>query len=241
MYDWLFQNIDRYFVCEKVLKETSRGRVELLRHRERGQRVICRRFQGNPGVYRKLLSVSSKNLPKVLAVAEQEGQVIVLEEFITGDTLDTLLREGLMDETETREIATGVCRALWVLHALGAVHRDVKPENIILSGSRTVLIDFDAARLQRADSGPDTQVLGTMGYAAPEQFGMAQSDARTDIYAVGVLINVMLTGEHPSRALAPGRLGRIVTRCTQISPEKRYPDIPHLLEAISSRRMEREA
>lgn len=234
MYDWLLKNIAEHFVCEKVLKETARGRVEQLRHRESGQRVICRRFLGNPEVYRKLLSVSSENLPKVLAVAEQDGQVIVLEEFITGDTLDALLREGLMDEAETREIAGGVCRALWVLHSLGAVHRDVKPENIILSGSRTVLIDFDAARLQRADSGPDTQILGTMGYAAPEQFGLAQSDARTDIYAVGVLINVMRTGEHPSRDLAPGRLGRVVTRCTQISPEQRYPDIPHLLKALQS-------
>lgn len=238
MYDWLFQTIERCFVCEKVLKETSRGRVERLRHRESGQRVICRRFLGNAEVYQKLLSVSSENLPKVLAVAEQDGNVIVLEEFISGDTLDTLLRDGLMDETETREIVSGVCRALWVLHSMGAVHRDVKPENIILSGSRTVLIDFDAARLQRADSGPDTQILGTMGYAAPEQFGVAQSDARTDIYAVGVLINVMRTGEHPSRKLTPGRLGRIVTHCTQISPEKRYPDIPRLLEAIQAQGVE---
>ena len=91
-----------------------------------------------------------------------------------------------------------MCKALWVLHSLGAVHRDVKPENIILRGSEAVLIDFDAARLYKPEESGDTQVLGTTGFAAPEQYGLSQTDRRADIYAVGILMNVMLTGEHPS-------------------------------------------
>ncbi len=75
-------------------------------------------------------------------------------------------------------------------------------------------------------------MLGTTGFAAPEQYGLSQSDVRTDIYALGVLINVMLTGEHPSRRLAEGRMGRVVQRCTQVNPEKRYKDVLHLMEAI---------
>ena len=61
---------------------------------------------------------------------------------------------------------------------------------------------------------------------------MSQSDPRADIYAVGILINVMLTGEHPSKRLAEGRLGRVVERCTRVNPERRYPDILRLMEAL---------
>jgi len=74
--------------------------------------------------------------------------------------------------------------------------------------------------------------LGTTGYAAPEQYGMSQTDARTDIYALGVVINVMLTGEHPSRCLAKGHMGRVVRRCTMMNPRQRYRDVLHLMEDL---------
>ena len=79
---------------------------------------------------------------------------------------------------------------------------------------------------------PDTQILGTTGFAAPEQYGMSQSDSRADIYSVGVLINVMLTGEHPSKKLAPGHLGRVVEHCTRVNPAKRYKTVLRLVEAL---------
>ena len=69
-------------------------------------------------------------------------------------------------------------------------------------------------------------------FAAPEQYGLSQSDGRADIYALGVLLNIMLTGEHPSRKLASGRMGRIVQRCTMVNPEKRYKNILHLMEVL---------
>ena len=75
-------------------------------------------------------------------------------------------------------------------------------------------------------------MLGTTGFAAPEQYGLSQTDGRADIYSLGVLLNVMLTGEHPSVRLAPGRLGRVVERCTRVNPEKRYPNILRLMEAL---------
>ena len=112
------------------------------------------------------------------------------------------------------------------------VHRDIKPENVILRGADTVLIDFDAARLHKPQAEADTQVLGTTGFAAPEQYGLGQSDTRTDIYSLGVLMNVMLTGEHPSRKLAEGRMGRVIQRCTQVNPAKRYKNVLRLMEAL---------
>lgn len=74
--------------------------------------------------------------------------------------------------------------------------------------------------------------MGTVGYASPEQLGVAQSDARTDIYAVGVLLNVMITGKHPSEKLAKGKAGRIVRKCTNVNPNERYQTAEKLSNAL---------
>ena len=232
IYQWLLTALREEFEAARLLKESPRGTVELVRHRSTGRRFILRRFRGSAEVYRALLDCACPNLPQVLEVASRGEDHLVLEEFIQGDTLDSLLRDGRFSPRETRKIAGQLCRALWVLHTLGAVHRDVKPENVILRGVEAVLIDFDAARLRKPDHRTDTQVLGTTGFAAPEQYGLSQTDGRADIYSLGVLLNVMLTGEHPSARLAPGHLGRVVERCTRVNPEKRYPNILRLMEAL---------
>ena len=133
---------------------------------------------------------------------------------------------------EAKQITRQLCQALWVLHSMGVVHRDVKPDNVIIRGNEAALIDFDASRVYKNEIQEDTQILGTTGFAAPEQYGLSQSDGRTDIYALGVLLNIMLTGEHPSRKLAGGRMGRIVQKCTMVNPNKRYKNILHLMEIL---------
>lgn len=149
-----------------------------------------------------------------------------------GDSLAYLLEGALFSPAEARKIALQLCSALWVLHKLGAVHRDIKPENVIIRGREAVLIDFDASRIFKSETNRDTQILGTTGYAAPEQYGITQTDERADIYSLGVLLNIMLTGKHPSRELASGRLGRIVQKCTMVNPEKRYKSALYLMEAL---------
>lgn len=224
--------LEEEFEQVRLIKKSPRGSVSLIRHRRTGQKFILRRFTGNAEVYRQLLNYSCQNLPKTLEVAEQAGENIVIEEYVEGDTLGFLLQDALFSPEETRKIITQVCRALWVLHSMSAVHRDIKPENVILRGADAVLIDFDAARLHKPEHEADTQILGTTGFAAPEQYGLSQTDIRTDIYALGVLINVMLTGEHPSKKLAEGKLGRVVERCTRVNPQKRYKNVLRLMEAI---------
>lgn len=232
IFTWLSNALETEYDQLRVLKQSPRGSVCLIRHRATGKRFILRRFHGNPEVYRKLLDYSCPHLPTVYEVAFQDGQVLALEEYIEGDTLGFLLQEALFSSEETRKIVRQVCKALWVLHSIGAVHRDVKPENIILRGDQAVLIDFDAARFHKPEHDNDTQILGTTGFAAPEQYGLSQSDIRTDIYSLGVLINVMLTGEHPSKKLAPGKMGRIVDRCTHVNPQHRYKNVLRLMEVL---------
>ena len=183
-------------------------------------------------MYRKLLPLTCPYLPQIMEVAEENGRIAVLEEYIEGDSLAELLRGVCFTAAEAREITWQLCQALWVLHSMGAVHRDVKPENVILRGRQAVLIDFDASRLFKGEHSADTRILGTTGYAAPEQYGIAQSDERADIYSLGVLLNIMLTGKHPSKELTHGRWGRVVQKCTMVNPQKRYRSVLSLMEAL---------
>ena len=232
MYDEFLRLIGETFDEEKELKRTPTSCIRRLRHKKSGRRYIFRLYEGSGEVYRKLLGISCPNLPKVLETAEKDGKVAVLEEYVNGDTLDLLLEGGTLRPGDARSIALQLCRALYVLHSLNAVHRDVKPENVIIRGDEAVLIDFDASRIVKEDQRADTVVLGTTGYAAPEQYGISQTDGRADIYSLGVLLNIMLTGKHPSMELAPGKLGRIVQRCTQINPKKRYKNVLYLMEDL---------
>lgn len=119
----------------RLMKESPRGSVRLIWHEATGKWFILRQFTGNAEVYRKLLGCTCPNLPNIFEAAELDGKNLVLEEYVEGDTLDFLLKGALFSPEETRKIVTQLCRALWVLHDLGAVRRDVKPDNVILRGT----------------------------------------------------------------------------------------------------------
>ncbi len=232
IYQYLLSSIDAEYETVKTIKNSERGCVSLLQNKQNGTRFIFRHYQGSGEVYRKLLSVSCRNLPKIMEAAEEDGMVAVLEEYIQGDSLAFLLAGACLTPAQAREITLQLCNALWVLHSMGAVHRDIKPENVIVRGSEAILIDFDASRIFKSGTNQDTQILGTTGYAAPEQYGITQTDERADIYSLGVLLNIMLTGKHPSKELASGKLGRIVQKCTMVNPKKRYKSVLYLMEAL---------
>lgn len=231
-YTWLSQVLKQEFTSIALMKKSERGTVTLIRHRASGKKFILRSFMGNAEVYRKLLTCECTNLPTIYEVATDGERHLVLEEYIQGDNMGTMLQDALFTPNETKHIVRQLCCALWVLHSMDAVHRDVKPENVILRGKDAVLIDFDAARIYKKGEESDTHILGTTGFAAPEQYGFSQSDTGSDIYSLGILINMMLTGKHPSSRLAKGRWGRIVIRCTQVNPAKRYKNILHLLNKL---------
>ena len=246
MYSFMERYIEECFQVEAELKASPRGTVERLRQNNSHQRYICRRYNGCAEVYLSLLGRSCPYLPRIYEAAleqhnekgcvsdtgQAERRMLILEEYVVGDTLATLLQAGPMTGRQVRKICIQLCKGLHVLHSLGWVHRDIKPENVIIQGNRAVLIDYDAARSYDSGKDQDTRVLGTVGYAPPEQYGISETDFRADIYAMGVLMNVMLTGEHPSRTLAKGRWGRIISRCTMIQPDNRYTSVRELMEAL---------
>ena len=232
LYESFLEAVITEYDTLRVLKQSPRGTVSVVRHKKSGTRYVFRRYSGSGEVYRRLLPVLCPHLPQIMEAAEQDGQTAVLEEYVQGDTLAELLMGARLTEREARQVTMQLCQALHVLHSMGAVHRDVKPENVILRGSDVVLIDFDAARIYKDESESDTQVLGTTGFAAPEQYGIFQSDERADIFSLGVLLNIMLTGKHPSREMAAGKMGRIVRKCTMTAPEQRYQSARALMEVL---------
>lgn len=227
------------YIIEKELKTGKRGNVWLVRHKETAIRYVYRAFEGNGEVYRNLMEVSSPYLPKIYKVMEQDDWVFVLEEYISGDTLAFLLEEKPLPLNYVKEIAAQICSALEVLHSHNMVHRDVKPGNIIIRGSQAVLIDFDTSRVVKPENHSDTQVMGTTGYAAPEQYGFSQTDARADIYAMGILINEMLTNQHPSKLLTDGPLRLVIEKCIEVNVDKRYASATELQAAICDSRRPR--
>ena len=216
-----------------VLSQQEDKTVRRLRHKSLGTDLVCRSFPGTGEVYRTLLGVEHKGLPRVLEAICRQDRCLVLEEFVDGIPVSCVLEGGLYTVSGAKQIISSLCDALSVLHSLGIVHRDIKPEHLLVEPDGNVrLIDFDAARLYKPLQAGDTTMLGTVPYAAPEQFGVAQTDSRADIFAVGVLLNVMLTGVHPSVTLARGRAGKIIEKCVRIRPEQRYATAAALKRAV---------
>lgn len=215
-----------------VLSKKEDAASFLLQHNTLGRKLTLRRFAEEKPVYRLLQTVSHPNLPLVYDNISLTDAFVVLEEYIDGVTVADVLETGGYTYRGARRVLSGVGAALCFLHKNGFVHRDVKPENVVVGTDGVVkLIDYDIARVMTSAS-QDTRVLGTMGYAPPEQQGLAQSDPRSDIYALGVLLNVMLTREHPSVHLARGRTGKIVLKCTAVSPEKRFQTVEDFMEKL---------
>lgn len=196
---------------------------------------ILRLYAQEVPAYRQLEWHDCESFPQVYRTYLEEGVFVVEEEFIDGVSLHEMLEGGArMDEKRTANVALKICEALELLHSKGFIHRDVKPEHVLITPEqRVVLIDLDASMRIISERSSDTQLIGTAMYAAPEQFGLTRSDSRTDIYAMGILINEMLTGHHPAvQQHRKGSLGRIIEKCTKISPADRYQSIGELAESL---------
>ena len=144
-------------------------------------------------------------------------------------------RSETISSPAAMNITCSICQGLYALHNSGIVHRDIKPDNIIICDDNNVkIIDFDISKIYKSNQRSDTQTLGTVGFAAPEQFGMQQSDARTDLYSLAVLLNVLLTGEHPSVKMCENKkILKVIKKCLSINPDDRYSSAEELYNVLN--------
>lgn len=234
MYQWMEENLKEYYTFVKVLKKKDCGEVLLYKHNQSGNYVVVKKLKGFYPAYERLLGVKQKNLPLIYEVCRNEAETLILEEFIQGITLTERLEQETLSESYVREIMSQVCDGLYALHSNQIIHRDIKPENIMVTKNREVkIIDFDAAKIHKIYSEKDMRTVGTIGYAAPEQYGESQSDERTDIYGLGIMMNVMLTGKHPVNEMATGKIGNIIEKCIMVNPNKRFKNVMEVKEKLN--------
>lgn len=198
----------------------------------------------NLDVYNQIIKIENIYMAKIYEMFKCDDSLIVIEEFINGKTLQRILDDnGPLDEDIAIGYIINLCSILDILHnqTPSVIHRDIKPSNIIIDNSGVLkLIDFDVSRVYKEESNMDTHILGTKGYASPEQFGFEQTDCRSDIYSVGVLINVLTTGKHIKKKLNEGKLKDIIEKCTSLSPDSRYSSVKELQMDLSKILSEKE-
>lgn len=187
-------------------------------------------------IYKLIQTAKVQNVPHIYECLESDGRLYVIEEYIQGITLEKFIEQyGTVNENTACQIVECLCQILDHFHNLyvPVIHRDIKPANVMLKGVFTdtdvdmqgvYLIDFNTARHYNMMASRDTVLMGTRGFAAPEQYGFSQSDARTDIYALGVLINYMLTGRIVAEGIYQNdpRINWVIKRATDMSPDRRY-------------------
>lgn len=227
-------SLERYFGDAYELVDTLKADSVAAIYDRRARRlcVMKRRDLNCLPIYRTLKQSNNPNVPKIYRLFEHDGNLIVIEEHIDGQTLEDLktYRPEKFDEQFAEKILIQLCECLAELHAQKIIHRDLKPSNIMLTEKNSVkIIDFGIARTLKADSSADTELLGTRGYAPPEQFGLfnfGQTDARSDIYSLGITFKQLL-GENYN-----GRLRKILDKCTALEPARRFQSVNELRRAI---------
>ena len=213
----------------RLLKDTAKSQVWLAADRT-GQTVILKRLASTGLPLKALQEADCPLCPKILCYAEDKDSTLLVEEHIAGDSLQHLAAQGKLTEKEATELLLTVASGLALLHAHGIVHRDIKPANLLLEKSGGYrLIDFDSARLMKDDADEDTALLGTKGYAPPEQYGYGQTDGRSDIYSLGMTIRRLLPEGYR------GFLAPIIRKCTAVDPEARYQSATELAQALKRR------
>lgn len=212
------------------------GKTFLARNVQTGKIVIKKQVSWSAArVYERLKDVDCPHLPHIYEICPLIEGCIIVEEYISGETLEQVLaRNGSLPLEKVLEYFEQILKGVGVLHEKGVVHRDLTPANILVSSDHVIkIIDFGIARNRNSEGKQDTYILGTVGYASPEQFGFLQTDGRADIYALGILLNKMLTGKMPNEELTDNPvLGQIVEKCTRIDPKQRYESTTEILREI---------
>ena len=185
----------------------------------------------NIAVYKYLYKNPVMGTPKIIEYLEDDNRLILIEEYISGCSLQDKIDDGKLSLTDIFCYMLELCDILESLHthSPAIIHRDIKPSNIIITNyNKAVLLDFNAAKYY-SEQAKDTVLLGTQGYAAPEQYGFGASSPQTDIYSLGILLREMTDSVNCSDK----RIQAVIQKCTQVDPSGRYQDVKELRNELS--------
>jgi len=204
--------------------------------------------------------ITHKNVVRIFDIGEDQGTTFITMDFIEGVSLKDVIREkGAFPAGEAVAMIREVCRALESAHSEGVIHRDLKPQNIMIDKSgHVVVMDFGIARSAESSGATQTgSLLGTPDYMSPEQARMEEVDARSDIFALGLIFFELLTGKLPfqgktvvetlfirtkERAIPPAEIQKnvpkgandIVVKCLEPDREKRYQSVTDILNDLET-------
>lgn len=184
-------------------------------------------------------------LPHVRELYRLPDALVAVYDYVEGPTLRELVRErGPLAPGCAVALARQLCQALAPLHAAGVVHRDIAPGNVVVAADGAHLIDLGIARMRVDGASHDTTRLGTWGFAAPEQYGFAQTDARSDVFSLGRVLAYALTAADPADAsfdsaaqespLVSPALRKVIKKATAFEPSSRYQSTGELERALAA-------
>ncbi|MBQ8073417.1 MAG: protein kinase [Clostridia bacterium] len=229
---------EAYELMERM--SASPGTETLLaRRRDTGEKVTVKCFLAENPLFdhsepETLRNLNVPPLPGFVGEYRNESMRCVLRQYVEGESLADRAAGERLTEARVREIGIQLCEELRALHSTEppVIHRDVKPQNIILrEDGIPVLIDFGIARVC-SEKKTDTLILGTHGFAPPEQYGFSRTDARSDLYSLGMVLHWLLHGdtEQPQGAVTP--LEKVILRMTAFDPQRRFASAAQAKKAL---------
>ncbi len=237
--------IEKDYDLVSCLKYSTERQVYLLKKREDQSKVI---LKCGKGIQKRLLEeeyhmleqLGGKPFPAPVLLVWEEPFVYSLREYIEGKTLLELSEGKNLTESEIAECAQKICEILKLLHDRKppVIYRDLKPQNIVVTEDGSYyLIDLDTARQYKEDEKKDTIFLGTERTASPEQYGFQQTDERTDIYGLGMLMLYLATGGYEKDTQELGRrskkLKHLIEKSTAFNPDDRYSSVKILQRKLA--------
>lgn len=199
-------------------------------------------------------ALNHPNIAHIYEIGESDGTSFIAMEFIDGETLRQLLKQGQLIVTAIIDITIQIASALAAAHEPGIIHRDIKPDNIMLTNDGLVkVLDFGLVKLTEPQSAIDTEaptkallhtdagtVMGTANYMSPEQARGQKVDARTDIWSLGVMLYEMTTGRLPFAGATTTDVLASIVKTDPIALTRFSPELPSKLEEIVAKALEKD-